>query len=204
MIIEFPPFPSSHSSPLSTEEADLPPQHGEMCSFDSLSALDPVIIADRTLSTRPSARVSLDGSSEILSLTHRGRSARANGTRISHASSHNECAIPLRNFLVLVSEHDDILLDAPRLDPRIIAAAHGLLRDGFVYVAWSFQRQMEDDSAGVRYLSLRERLPSFGAMTAVIVIGEERWADVAAEAYARADIFMLRLKSPPAKEHTTH
>ncbi len=100
---------------------------------------------------------------------------------------------PCRNFLIIAPEP---AADAPataRPDERVTELAHHLNHDGYAYVARSNQKEMEDDSSGVRYLPLHENLPAFGVMTAVIVISDPAWAARAAAAYPDADIFLLEL-----------
>lgn len=76
-------------------------------------------------------------------------------------------------------------------DEKVMALARHLNQDGYAYVAHSNQREMEDDPSGVRYLPLSHRLPAFGVMTAVIVIGDPLWAALAAATYPEADIFLM-------------
>jgi hypothetical protein len=76
-------------------------------------------------------------------------------------------------------------------DEKVKELAQHLNKEGYAYVAHSNQREMEDDPSGVRYLPLRERLPAFGVMTAVIVIGDPEWAALAAATYPEADIFLM-------------
>jgi len=76
-------------------------------------------------------------------------------------------------------------------DEKVVALARHLNQDGYAYVAHSNQKEMEDDPSGVRYLPLSHRLPAFGVMTAVIVIGDPLWAALAAATYPEADIFLM-------------
>ena len=94
----------------------------------------------------------------------------------------------VRNFLIIVPEQDG---GAIAFDERVKALARRLNKDGYVYVARSSQAEMEDDQFGVRYLPLRQALPSFGIMTAVLVIRDPAWARNAASTYPDADIFLL-------------
>jgi len=94
-----------------------------------------------------------------------------------------------RNFLIIVPEP----AAATPPDERVIELAHHLNHDGYAYVARSNQQQMEDDPSGVRFMPLRDTLPSFGIMTAVIVINDHAWAARAAATYPDADIFLLQL-----------
>ena len=98
---------------------------------------------------------------------------------------------PCRNFLIIAPEPVNCVDDSDQPDGRVSALAHRLIGDGFVYVARSNQREVEDDSSGVRFLPLREKLPEFGTMTAVIAINEPLWAAFAADAYPEADIFVM-------------
>lgn len=100
---------------------------------------------------------------------------------------------PYRNFLIIAPEPTGGDADAVPPDERVTALAHQLNHDGYAYVARSNQKEMEDDSSGVRYLPLGETLPSFGVMTAVIVIRDPVWAARAAATYPEADIFLLKL-----------
>lgn len=204
MIIEFSPFRQSTSTDASDGDARLtllPFEAAE--AFLSVSALEVSRPAHGEGDDPAAAVVCLAGGMESLTLMRCGKERRKRSgepTVVQPAADH---ATSLQNFLLLVPEPDDILLDEPKLDLRITEAARGLLRDGFVYVAWSFQRSVEDDDAGVRYLSLRERLPSFGTLTSVIVVNDERWIDIAAAGYPSAHIFLLGLKTSPATR-TTH
>jgi|GEM_PF-2303147 len=112
---------------------------------------------------------------------------------IRAAASDAERQPPYRNFLIIAPEHAAPASAAPPPDARVTALAHHLNHDGYAYVARSNQKEMEDDSSGVRYLPLSETLPSFGVMTAVVVIGDAAWAARAAAAYPEADIFLLKL-----------
>ncbi|WP_294401775.1 hypothetical protein [Prosthecobacter sp.] len=98
-----------------------------------------------------------------------------------------------RNFLIIAPETmaDSHAITQP--DERVTKLAHHLNLDGYAYVLRSNQQQMEDDPSGVRFMPLRETLPSFGVMTAVIVINDPAWAARAAAAYPDADIFLLQL-----------
>jgi|UniRef100_UPI0037847B7C hypothetical protein len=100
---------------------------------------------------------------------------------------------PYRNFLIIVPEPTGGDADAVRPDERVTALAQQFNHDGYAYVARSNQKEMEDDPSGVRYLPLGETLPSFGVMTAVIVIRDPAWAARAAATYPEAEIFLLRL-----------
>jgi hypothetical protein len=100
---------------------------------------------------------------------------------------------PCQNFLIIAPElaRSDAAPVPP--DERVTALAHQLNHNGYAYVARSNQKEMEDDSSGVRYLPLGETLPSFGFVTAVIVIRDPAWAERAAATYPEADIFLLNL-----------
>lgn len=98
-----------------------------------------------------------------------------------------------RNFLIIAPEPAAAATHPALPDERVIELAHHLNHDGYAYVARSNQQQMEDDPSGVRFMPLSETLPSFGIMTAVIVINDPAWAARAAAAYPDADIFLLQL-----------
>ncbi len=76
-------------------------------------------------------------------------------------------------------------------EAMVVALARDLNQESYAYVARSNQREMEDDPSGVRYLPSSNRLPAFGVMTAVIVIGDPLWAALAVAAYPEADIFLI-------------
>lgn len=105
-----------------------------------------------------------------------------------------------RNFLIIAPEPAAATPHPALTDERVIELAHHLNHDGYAYVARSNQQQMEDDASGVRFMPLSEMLPSFGIMTAVIVINDPAWAARAAAAYPDADIFMLQHLSAPGCE----
>lgn len=110
------------------------------------------------------------------------------------ATTREESMLALRNFLIVDPEPADGTADLP--DEQVTALARHLNHDGYAYVARSNQKETEDDSSGVRYLPLSETLPSFGVMTAVIVIRDPAWAARAAAAYPEADIFLLEAFRP--------
>ncbi len=93
-----------------------------------------------------------------------------------------------RNFLIVAPGSVGV---ATVPDETVVELAQHLSKDGYAYVARCNQREMEDDSSGVRYLPLSHRLPAFGVMTAVIVIGDPLWAALAAATYPEADIFLM-------------
>lgn len=99
-----------------------------------------------------------------------------------------EVASSYRNFLIVAP---GVAGAATVPDEKVKELAQHLNKEGYAYVAHSNQREMEDDPSGVRYLPLRERLPAFGVMTAVIVIGDPEWAALAAATYPEADIFLM-------------
>lgn len=96
-----------------------------------------------------------------------------------------EVASSYRNFLIVAPGS----ANAP--DEKVKELARHLNQDGYAYVARSNQREMEDDPSGVRYLPLSHRLPAFGVMTAVIVIGDRKWAELAAATYPEADVYLM-------------
>lgn len=98
-----------------------------------------------------------------------------------------------RNFLVIDPEPTHQAGSSHLPDERVTALARHLNNEGFAYVARSSQKEMADDRAGVRYLPLGENLPSFGTMTAVIVVRDPEWVARASSAYPEADIFLLKL-----------
>ena len=112
---------------------------------------------------------------------------------IRAAASDAERQSPYRNFLIIDPEAARADNASLPPDERVTALAHHLNHDGYAYVARSHQRDMEDDSSGVRFLPLHETLPSFGVMTAVIAIDDAAWAARAAATYPEADIFLLKL-----------
>lgn len=94
-----------------------------------------------------------------------------------------------RNFLIVAP---GVTGAATVPDEKVKELAQHLSKEGYAYVARSNQREMEDDPSGVRYLPLSShRLPAFGVMTAVIVIGDPLWAALAAATYPEADIFLM-------------
>ncbi|WP_395742178.1 hypothetical protein [Prosthecobacter sp.] len=92
-----------------------------------------------------------------------------------------------QNYLIVVPGAADGALS----EEELTALAQGLNQSGFAYVARSGQQEMADDSCGVRYLPLRGELPSFGLMTAVVVINDQAWAARAAAAYPGAAVYLL-------------
>lgn len=104
------------------------------------------------------------------------------------ATRENDEPQTYRNFLIIVPEP---------ADERVTVLAHRLNDSGNTYVARYNQKQMEDDASGVRYLPLGEALPSFGILTAVIVIRDPVWAARAAATYPETDIFLLGLPPCP-------
>lgn len=111
---------------------------------------------------------------------------------IRAAASADKSRSVFRNFLIIVPEpagnHAQPLLS----NEQVAALARHLNLDGYAYVARSSQKEMEDDSSGVRYMPLHEELPSFALMTAVVVLGDPAWAARAAAAYPEADIFLMK------------
>jgi hypothetical protein len=102
---------------------------------------------------------------------------------------------PLRNFLIIA---DIATSTDSESDPRatlVPALARHLMEEGYVYVLRPEQREMADDRFGVRYLPLHPRLPAFGLMTVVIVVGAAAWTCAAAAAYPEAQIFSFDLSS---------
>ncbi|HBJ88066.1 MAG TPA: hypothetical protein DDZ88_30255 [Verrucomicrobiales bacterium] len=104
------------------------------------------------------------------------------------AASREDGRPTYRNFLIIAPDPDDGT-DLP--DGQVQALARHLNQNGFAYVARRGQKEMEDDSSGVRYLPLGEDLPSFGLMSVVIVLRDPAWAKRAATAYPGADVFLL-------------
>ncbi|WP_395747342.1 hypothetical protein [Prosthecobacter sp.] len=103
-----------------------------------------------------------------------------------------------RNFLIIAPVS---VGDSPDYDEQVAALARQFSREGYTYVARCGQKEMEDDPAGVRYLPLREALPSFGQMNAVVVAGDHSWAARAADEYRGADVFLLQpALSAPAQQ----
>lgn len=107
------------------------------------------------------------------------------------AASAEKARSLFRNFLIIAPEPAGKGAPPPLPDEQLAALAHHLNLDGYAYVARSNQKEMEDDSSGVRYMPLHEELPSFGLMTAVIVLGDPAWAARAAATYPEADIFLM-------------
>lgn len=93
-----------------------------------------------------------------------------------------------RNFLIVAPGSAGV---ATVPEEKVAELAQHLNKDGYAYVARSNQKEMEDDPSGVRYLPLRNDLPAFGEMTAVIVIGDPLWAALAAATYPEADIYLM-------------
>lgn len=94
-----------------------------------------------------------------------------------------------RNFLIIAPASAG---ECPVYDEQVAALSRDLSQDGYTYVARAGLAQMEDDPSGVRHLPLRETLPSFGHMTAVVVAGDPTWAERAAAQYHSADIFLMQ------------
>lgn len=109
------------------------------------------------------------------------------------AAARTEPPPSYRNFLIIAPESAADASAGTRPDARVTELAHHLNHDGYAYVACSNQKEMEDDSSGVRFMPLHENLPSFSVMTAVIAINDRAWAARAAAAYPDADIFLLQL-----------
>ncbi len=112
---------------------------------------------------------------------------------IRSVPSEAERQSPYRNFLIIAPEPAGDVSASPPPDERVTALAQHLNHDGYAYVARSNQKEMQDDSSGVRFLPLSATLPSFAVMTAVVVIDDAAWAARAAAAYPEADIFLLKL-----------
>jgi hypothetical protein len=112
---------------------------------------------------------------------------------VRSAASEAERQPPYRNFLIIAPEKGANAMAPAVTDERVTALANHLNHDGYAYVARSNQKEMEDDSSGIRYLPLHENLPSFAVMTAVVVIDDAAWAARAATAYPEADIFLLQV-----------
>jgi len=93
-----------------------------------------------------------------------------------------------RNFLIVAPGSTGV---AAVPEEKVMELAQHLNKEGYAYVARSNQKEMEDDPSGVRYLPLRNDLPAFGVMTAVIVIGDPLWAALAAAMYPEADIYLM-------------
>lgn len=104
------------------------------------------------------------------------------------ARAETEVASSYRNFLIVAPGSVGA---ATVPDEKVLELAQHLNQEGYAYVARSNQKEMEDDPSGVRYLPLSHRLPAFGVMTAVIVIGDPLWAALAASTYPEADIFLM-------------
>lgn len=117
---------------------------------------------------------------------------------MTDAEGHNICCCAdrrhlVRNFLIIDPESVGKAGAGNLSDDRVMALARQLNNEGFAYVARSSQKEMADDRAGVRYLPLGDNLPSFGTMTAVIVVCDPGWVERASSAYPEADIFLLKL-----------
>lgn len=109
-------------------------------------------------------------------------------TREAERAEPAETQSSYRNFLIIAP---GTVGAATVPNEQVEALARHLNQEGYAYVARSNQKEMEDDPSGVRYLPLSNRLPAFGVMTAVIVIGDPLWAALAAAAYPEADIFLM-------------
>jgi len=108
--------------------------------------------------------------------------------RRTAARGEPEVASSCRNFLIVAPGS----VGAGTVpDEKVLELAQHLNQEGYAYVARSNQKEMEDDPSGVRYLPLSHRLPAFGVMTAVIVIGDPLWAALAAATYPEADVFLM-------------
>lgn len=99
-----------------------------------------------------------------------------------------------RNYLIISPRLASDADAAEVSQQQVETLARGLNASGFAYVARFNQEEMQDDSFGVRYLPLRESLPSFGLMTAVIVIGDPAWVERASAAYPEAEVFLLKMR----------
>jgi len=114
--------------------------------------------------------------------------ARASADSETEAEPEAKTQSSYRNFLIVAPGSVGA---ATVPDEKVLELARHLNQEGYAYVARSNQREMEDDPSGVRYLPLSHRLPAFGVMTAVIVIGDPLWAALAAATYPEADIFLM-------------
>jgi len=112
------------------------------------------------------------------------------------AASREDGRPTYRNFLIIAPEPDDGTDAAGLPGGQVKALARQLNQNGFAYVARRGQKEMEDDRFGVRYLPLGENLPSFGLMSAVVVLRDPAWAARAAAAYPGADVFLLETRPP--------
>lgn len=104
------------------------------------------------------------------------------------AGAEPEAPSTYRNFLIIAPGSVGV---ATVPDETVVELARHLNQEGYAYVARPNQKEMEDDLSGVRYLPLSHRLPAFGVMTAVIVIGDPLWEALAASTYPEADIFLM-------------
>jgi hypothetical protein len=101
--------------------------------------------------------------------------------------------------------YQNFLIIAPETSSQAFAVslARHLMGAGYAYVARPEQKQMEDDDFGVRYLPLKERLPDFGLMTAVISIEGAGWLAAAALSYPEARLVEIQLAHcAPDKDST--
>lgn len=106
-------------------------------------------------------------------------------------AARTEAKSSYQNFLIIAAAPAGAAAETAPPEEKVTALAQQLNKDGYAYVARTSQKEMEDDESGVRYLPLRNDLPSFGVMTAVIVIGDPAWAALAAATYPEADIFLM-------------
>ncbi|MDB6118473.1 MAG: hypothetical protein JWO08_2254 [Verrucomicrobiaceae bacterium] len=96
----------------------------------------------------------------------------------------------IRNFLFLIPENVTELERAV-----VLAAARRMTEHGYVYLAESGRKDVEDCHE-VRHLPLNaQHLPSFGLTTTVVVLNREELARKALETYPDAQVFLLNLRS---------
>ncbi len=95
-------------------------------------------------------------------------------------------SLPFHNFLFLLPE-----CTRGEEESRIATSARELTEMGYVYVASSRVREIEDRE-GIRFLPLNEDLlPAFGAVTGVFVVRDGALAHAAHQAYPEAQVFVI-------------
>ena len=169
---------------------DLPAQE----ALESLKCIIEEPIGERTLFV-----LQFSSPPQNASLPHLARFVNAHSTsKDSHCADAapapvNQDEIPFRNYLIVAPKLNSHTEAIDPHDRVATAMARHFNNQGFAYVASMQQQQINDDPQGVRYLPLRDGMPSFGFITAVIVIGDPTWVTCAADTYPEAGLFLLDL-----------